>query len=664
MKDIAKQYIDKEIAVTPVTNKRPFVSGWQNIHDEKILSDEYNSFWNNANGIGILCGKPSGVICLDIDILENNERLAEVRRELLSILPPARIEFIGNPAKPPARFYKYSGIGNRKFKAIDVEILSTGNQKVIPPSTNPDSKTQYIWVGESLLDIDVDDLPELPDGVLEYLHNQNEAMKFFDKSGGGDKTLTSEKGRCKHGSHNVLSAYACAMVISGKPFEYVLSEILRKDREINKNEDSLYFNCHSRKDFATNNVEINAKKFVGEVFMRNASKIKEKEEKPFEKPEKRSDSYYDFKKWIESTYKDIRLCPMMKTAFCKKNGKWEPIENKIKSLKSMAHEQNISRIMVEDHLTRYIEDLEEKFLFDAPKYDGYDYISEMVSCLHITNIEMQYAIELFKEWCGLVFSRIKNPKNQNTMIILQGGQGIGKDTFFQHMFSSLGRYFSDVVLSERIKESAGDIAVNIVGNIPEFDETNKVSISSLKTLITTPKIVYRPPYAKKADVFDIKTSFVSSCNFANILRDSSGNRRFTIFEVKKIDWSFNHIDPNQILAQMIALSNENYVASSQARSLMNEYIKEETPEDVTDLIVEDMRARLINLMKTTPTFERDHKDGLNWAQISDAVIDISKRYKHGVRKVQTIVKKNFMKKSGNLRYYTPYKEGKEDSIFN
>ena len=260
MKTIAQEFIDNELSVTPVLDKRPLIDGWQNISGEDILGPRYDFAWNKSNGLGLLLGETSGVICLDIDILSNNEGLAEIRAELLAMLPPIFSGRNGHPDKPTARFFKYSGEINEKFNHIAVELLSTGNQVVLPPSKHPSGVT-YSWVGEHLQDIDIDELPDLPEEILVWLRERNNERKK-DKT---ETTFQPMPGRCQSGSHNYLSSIGVAMRHSGARSGEVIARLLREDKRINGNHDSLYFLCKTRK-WKASTVEENALAFVSVIF--------------------------------------------------------------------------------------------------------------------------------------------------------------------------------------------------------------------------------------------------------------------------------------------------------------------------------------------------------------------------------------------------------------
>ena len=266
-RDIAEEYVDKEIAVMPIDGeKRAFIPRWTRLTYDTVLNDINNLHWKKAQGLGLICGEPSGVIALDIDITidESNKEKLIIRDKLLKKLPPIYSARLGSRQKPATRFFKYTGELNEKFKNIDIEILSDGAHCVLPPTVHV-SGEPYEYVEKSLLEIDIDDLPELNEDIIVWLREQNMRLKGEYSA---DKLLRSVQGRCKSGSHNRLSSIGVAMRLKNKPFDEVVARLIEEDKSINRNEDSLYFSCKSRK-WRSSRAEVNAQTFVDEIFDRN-----------------------------------------------------------------------------------------------------------------------------------------------------------------------------------------------------------------------------------------------------------------------------------------------------------------------------------------------------------------------------------------------------------
>jgi P4 family phage/plasmid primase-like protien len=256
---ITEQYFEKDLILTPVKGKSPFVTGWSKITDP--MAQTPKASWDKATGVGLVCGEISGVICLDIDILDPN---SPVLKKILEKLPPIFSGKVGNPIKQPSRFFQYNGEPTKHFENIKIDVLSDGSQTVMPPSIHPETGNPYAWVGKSLLEIDRDELPILPDGLIDFLESlENENRSFCDDQ--DDISESLEPGRCRHGSHMKISKLGVALVHKKYDFEMLVKRLMDKDRQYNKNADYRYFNCPSRKWKSKNELE-NAKYFVDELF--------------------------------------------------------------------------------------------------------------------------------------------------------------------------------------------------------------------------------------------------------------------------------------------------------------------------------------------------------------------------------------------------------------
>lgn len=221
----SSEYYEKGLQVMPLRGKRPFINNWTEV------SFEGRSF-KGAN-IGLKTGKHSGVICIDIDTTDK-----ELKDKIYALLPPLYCGKIGNPNKGINYFFAYNGETNRKIGGI-VELLSTGNQTVLPPSKHPDGYT-YEWRGKSLLEIDIDDLAPLPndflDNVEKLVLGLNLGVSSFE-----------QKGR-----HNALVEIGSAMVGRQEPLESIVKELLEYDAN---NHDTPYFTdsteAHRGKGYAS-----------------------------------------------------------------------------------------------------------------------------------------------------------------------------------------------------------------------------------------------------------------------------------------------------------------------------------------------------------------------------------------------------------------------------
>lgn len=149
----AEKYLELGIVTLPIApgGKAPKLKNWTQIFHDDIdhLIEKYPS-----HGIGVLCGKASGVIALDID-----------DDSILDKLPKSPVAKRG--AKGETRFFRYNGEQSINFNGG--ELLSDGRQTVIPPTIHPDLKKPYFWTTEdTLLDFDPENLPTLKTTAFEF----------------------------------------------------------------------------------------------------------------------------------------------------------------------------------------------------------------------------------------------------------------------------------------------------------------------------------------------------------------------------------------------------------------------------------------------------------------------------------------------------------------
>lgn len=165
--DYALKYFETGFNVLPLRecSKAPFINNWSvwcNTRQSASQVDLWATSFPKCN-IGIPLGSISNIIALDFDI-----EGGEIYDDIIKLLPSMPVKKRG--VRGFTAFFKYSGETARKWYkngAVVMELLSTGNQTVVPPSIHPDTKQPYTWTTpETLLDARVSDLPTLPDNFI------------------------------------------------------------------------------------------------------------------------------------------------------------------------------------------------------------------------------------------------------------------------------------------------------------------------------------------------------------------------------------------------------------------------------------------------------------------------------------------------------------------
>ena len=137
--------------------KQPLDAGWQKVitpPDEVTLKEWFGNGNPNGYNIGLLCGEASGITVIDLDRMIYADIFADVKT-LRSIRTTDRGHV----------FFKFHPrLKASKHHNLGIEVLSTGNNVILPPSRHV-SGDDYKWVDQE------DDVVEMPDEVVVKLNN-------------------------------------------------------------------------------------------------------------------------------------------------------------------------------------------------------------------------------------------------------------------------------------------------------------------------------------------------------------------------------------------------------------------------------------------------------------------------------------------------------------
>lgn len=276
---------------------------------------------------------------------------------------------------------------------------------------------------------------------------------------------------------------------------------------------------------------------------------------------------------------------------------WNPAVNYLDVIKSelaVANETQkakYSMSLVQPHFFAYEMTKAPEFLIELPEWDEKDRISEMAYMVNLRpgEVDQFHFSELLKEWMATMFRRLHDPMVQNHILVLQGDQGVGKDTWISMLVDGLDQFAVPLSIMKEDKDMYLKLHRGLVMKIPEFDRTAKTEVSTLKDIITTPSTDIRAPYDKDSKIRHSRCSFISSANIENLLRDYTGNRRYMIFEVESIEYAYEKWSAEekkvwrlQCLAQADYMAKIEYKASAASRQVMKDYIEMKTPDDPAD----------------------------------------------------------------------------------
>ena len=259
------------------------------------------------------------------------------------------------------------------------------------------------------------------------------------------------------------------------------------------------------------------------------------------------------------------------------NSKYEIRFNKIKLIYEVSalgeynfSELNIERLYIElernnvklsfDKLLIYLkafsahyDPIKNYFHNLLPKWDGQDYIGELVSKIEVKD-HQDFFNQQFKKFLvrTLLCSCEKKVINKNAIILYSSLQNIGKSTFIRYLAPTiLEDYFSEDITND--KDSIIKLATNFLINLDEMQNFLTSLLEFIKALISKENIHERLPYARKSERIERIASFIGSTNKTHILKDYS-NVRWLVFEINHIDFSYSKIDINKIWSQAYYLA--------------------------------------------------------------------------------------------------------------
>lgn len=137
--------------------------------------------------------------------------------------------------------------------------------------------------------------------------------------------------------------------------------------------------------------------------------------------------------------------------------------------------------------------------------------------------------KMVEKWLISAVARAANPGCQaDTCLVLKGNQGTGKSTFFRVIG---GTYFSDLDSSTNGLEVKRQLAGSWILEMGEMEGiTRKKDVEEMKAFLTKIKDTYRGLYEPKPRSHPRHVVFGGTCNSDEILKDTTGNRRFWVID--------------------------------------------------------------------------------------------------------------------------------------
>lgn len=128
--------------------------------------------------------------------------------------------------------------------------------------------------------------------------------------------------------------------------------------------------------------------------------------------------------------------------------------------------------------------------------------------------------------CALLYNDEECPFGADGVLVLNGGQGVGKTSLFKHLALRPQWFCEGATIKDNDKDTSRRCITRWITELGEVESTLKSDISALKAFVTSDMDVYRTPYARSDRKAARRTSLCATCNSDRYLIDPTGNRRW------------------------------------------------------------------------------------------------------------------------------------------
>lgn len=219
----------------------------------------------------------------------------------------------------------------------------------------------------------------------------------------------------------------------------------------------------------------------------------------------------------------------------------------------------------------------KEYLDHLPEWDGIDRV-ETLLIDYFNATDNSYTRAVTRKMMVAAVARIVHPGTKfDSVLILNGPQGIGKSTFFAKL---AGDWFSDSLTLTDMKDKAGPEKLQgyWILELGELAGMRKTDVEVVKSFISRSDDKYRASYGVNVESHPRQCIIVGSTNAeSGFLRDVTGNRRFWPVRIsgdgKRKAWQMSVYDVEQIWAETLVLYGQGeklYLEGSDVELATNE----------------------------------------------------------------------------------------------
>lgn len=220
------------------------------------------------------------------------------------------------------------------------------------------------------------------------------------------------------------------------------------------------------------------------------------------------------------------------------------------------------------------------------KYDGGQHIDDLAACF--TDEYQMIDIWLKKWMVGAVAKVIGN--HQNRMLVLDGGQGLGKSSFVRWLAGGVPSYHHEGQIDTfNRKDTEVQLMNTWIWEVSELGGTvARAEMNALKAIISQQWVKVRKAYGRHETIKPAMASFIGTINNeAGFLNDYTGSRRYMVTKLTAIDWSYTKLRVDDVWAHAMFLYQSGYkwTLDEIERETASDINETYTVEDVTQAAI-------------------------------------------------------------------------------
>lgn len=199
----------------------------------------------------------------------------------------------------------------------------------------------------------------------------------------------------------------------------------------------------------------------------------------------------------------------------------------------------------------------KEFFDGLPEWDGVDHVSKFLAYFTFAPDHAAVGETFFRHWLIGCVTKILF-QEQTYMLVLDGGQGIGKSFVSAWLCSPIPHMHTESTIRPDSNDSQLRKVSFWIWEAGELQAiTRKSDVEGLKHFITEMNVVARQPYARADMRKPATVNFMGTINEngAGFLQDMTGNRRFAVVKVLGIDWAYStEVDLLQMWSQLVSMA--------------------------------------------------------------------------------------------------------------